>query len=106
MTTTTRLSRCGVGTAHSTRLVFCGRIVDERSESSKTSGSTRHQSFAYFHLRKLARRLVNDPARLAQWWDGNRIGELGALTPAQLFAAGQHERLEIYLRESIARQHE
>lgn len=82
------------------------RVSDRRTESLRVSASAAQPSFAYFHIRKLARRIENDPARLAQWWSGDGIDELGGLTPAQLLAAGQHEPLEAFLLDIITRRRE
>lgn len=99
MTPMTLPSRSDVRIANAARPTLRKRI-----ESPGVPGTTGQQSFAYFHIRKLARRFVNDPARLAQWWECDGIEELGALTPAQLLAAGQHGQLEALLLKRIAQQ--
>jgi hypothetical protein len=105
MTTLTQLSRSDTSIATSPRTMLRGRHPEPCNESPGVTGPVGQPSFAYFHLRKLARRLVNDPVRLAQWWDCGGIEELGAMTPAQLLATGKHEQLEVVLHERIARLH-
>ncbi len=102
MTPMTQPSHRDVNIANLARPSLRQRVSDRRIESPRVSTSAGQQSFAYFHIRKLARRIEDDPARLAQWWARDGIDELGGLTPAQLLAAGQHEPLEAFLRDIIA----
>ncbi len=106
MTPMTQPSHSDVSSVNLARTSLRQRVSGRRMESPRVSASAGQQSFAYFHIRKLARRLENDPARLAQWWAGDGIDELGGLTPAQLLAAGQHELLEGFLLDIIARRRE
>lgn len=102
MTTITQPSHSDVSIVNLARPSLRERVSDRRMETHRVSASAGQQSFAYFHIRKLARRLENDPERLAQWWAGNGIDELGGLTPDQLLAAGQHEPLEAFMRDILA----
>jgi hypothetical protein len=105
MTPMTLSSHSDVFLANAARPTLRERVSDQCIPTTEIPGSAGQRSFAYFHIRKLARRLINDPSRLAQWWDCDRIDELGALTPAQLLASGQHAQLEAFLCDRIARRH-
>lgn len=52
-------------------------------------------------LLELARGLEPDVNRLAEWWHGTGIAELGGWTPDQLAKRGQGDALERFLRSII-----